>query len=67
MEYLFDGPPYMREAGDHRDDDVVKIEMLAQIRADGFEPIMVFEDRTRVVKARRSAGIPCMQVCNGNF
>ena len=50
----------MRKAG-------IKIEMLAVIRARGFEPIMAFEDRDRVVAAWRAAGIPCMQVAPGDF
>lgn len=61
------GPVYMRKEGDHRDDDVIKIELLAQLRADGFEPIMAFDDRNRVVAAWRAAGIPCAQVAEGNF
>lgn len=61
------GPLYMRKAGDHRDDDVIKIELLAQLRADGFDPIMAFDDRTRVVNAWRAAGIPCAQVAPGDF
>lgn len=58
---------YMRAAGDHRDDVIVKIELLSQLRDDGYEPIMVFEDRARVVKAWREAGIPCAQVAEGDF
>ncbi len=58
---------YMRKAGDHRPDDELKIEMLAQLRADGFEPIMAFDDRNRVVKAWRAAGVPCAQVAEGDF
>lgn len=58
---------YMRKAGDHRDDAIVKIELLAQIRADGYEPMMAFEDRDRVVAAWRAAGIPCAQVAAGDF
>lgn len=58
---------YMRPDGDHRNDDILKVEMLAKIRADGFEPAMVFEDRARVVRAWRSAGIPCAQVADGEF
>lgn len=58
---------YMRPDGDRRDDDIVKMELLAQLRADGFEPIMVFDDRTRVVNAWRAAGIPCAQVAPGDF
>ena len=60
-------PLYMRRAGDHRDDVVVKMELLAQLRADGYEPIMVFDDRDRVVAAWRAAGVPCAQVAPGDF
>lgn len=58
---------YMRPDGDHRDDDVLKIELLAKVRADGFEPLIVFEDRSRVVRAWRAAGVPCAQVQEGDF
>lgn len=61
------GPLYMRKAGDHRDDNIIKTEILAELRADGFDPIMAFDDRNRVVKAWRSAGIPCAQVAEGDF
>jgi hypothetical protein len=57
----------MRKAGDHRDDDILKIELLAEMRRDGYTPIMVFDDRNRVVKAWRSAGVPCAQVAEGDF
>lgn len=66
-KYLITAPLYMRKAGDHRDDDIIKIELLTQIRDDGFDPIMVFEDRKRVVDAWRAAGVPCAQVADGNF
>ncbi len=58
---------YMRKQGDHKNDDVLKIELLAQLRADGWNPIMAFDDRNRVVKAWREAGIPCAQVAEGDF
>jgi len=58
---------YMRNHGDHKNDDILKIELLAQVRADGYEPIMAFDDRNRVVKAWRAAGIPCAQVAEGDF
>lgn len=61
------GPLYMRKAGDHKPDHELKIELLAQLRADGYEPIMVFDDRSSVVKAWRAAGIPCAQVADGDF
>lgn len=58
---------YMRKQGDHKNDDQLKIELLAQVRADGYEPIMAFDDRNRVVKAWRAAGVPCAQVAEGDF
>lgn len=61
------GPIYMRKEGDHRDDDEVKIELLAQVRRDGFDPVLAFEDRSRVVRAFRKSGLPCLQVNEGDF
>ena len=58
---------YMREIGDHQDDDKLKIELLAQMREDGWEPVMAFDDRTRIVRAWRAAGVPCAQVAEGDF
>jgi hypothetical protein len=58
---------YMRKQGDHTDDDKLKIKLLEQVRKDGFEPVMAFDDRNRVVKAWREAGIPCAQVAEGDF
>lgn len=61
------GNLYMRKAGDHRDDDRVKAELLDAVLADGWAPIMAFDDRDRVVKMWRSRGIPCAQVAAGDF
>jgi hypothetical protein len=58
---------YMRKAGDHRDDSVVKMEMLAEITARGYKVLVAFDDRDRVVAAWRKAGIPCLQVAPGDF
>lgn len=66
-EHGLSGALYMRKAGDYRDDDIIKLELLAAVRADGYDPIMAFDDRNRVVKAWRSAGIPCAQVAEGDF
>jgi hypothetical protein len=35
--------------------------------ADGYEPIMVFDDRNQVVKMWRERGIVCAQVAEGDF
>ena len=58
---------YMRADGDFRDDSIVKLELLQRLRADGFEPIMAFDDRDRVVKMWRDNGVPCAQVAPGDF
>jgi phosphoglycolate phosphatase-like HAD superfamily hydrolase len=60
-------PLYMRREADHRLDSVIKKELLERIRKDGFEPVMVFDDRNQVVEMWRAAGIPCFQVAEGNF
>lgn len=58
---------YTRKEGDHRPDDQVKAELLTAIRADGYEPMMAFDDRDQVVFMWRRLGIPCAQVAPGNF
>ena len=58
---------YMRTEGDYRNDDVVKAELLVRMRADGFDPVLAFEDRSRVVAMWRSHGIICAQVAEGDF
>ncbi len=62
-----EGKLYMRAEGDYRADDIIKLELLAQIREDGWKPLMVFDDRDRVVKMWRANGIPCAQVAEGQF
>lgn len=61
------GPLYMRRAGDHRPDHIVKAELLDQILRDGFQPSMAFDDRDQVVAMWRRRGVPCAQVAPGNF
>lgn len=58
---------YMRKIGDRRDDDIVKFELLERIYEDGYEPTLVFDDRDRVVKMWRAAGLRCFQVAPGDF
>jgi HAD superfamily, subfamily IIIB (Acid phosphatase) len=60
-------PLYMRKADDDRPDNIVKGELLDQLMADGFNPLMAFDDRDRVVKMWRARGIPCAQVAEGDF
>jgi phosphoglycolate phosphatase-like HAD superfamily hydrolase len=58
---------YMRKAGDKRPDNEVKRDILEQIRAEGWVPVMAFDDRDRVVKMWRENGVPCAQVAEGSF
>lgn len=61
------GNLYMRKAGDHRPDHQVKVELLEQLRAEGRQPVMAFDDRNTVVKMWRELGVPCAQVADGDF
>lgn len=58
---------YMRRDKDYRADDIVKSELLDEILADGYEPAMVFDDRSRVVNMWRDRGLICAQVAPGDF
>jgi phosphoglycolate phosphatase-like HAD superfamily hydrolase len=68
--YSYDVPRtriYMRAEADHRDDAVVKREMLAKIRDAGFDPALVVDDRKKVVDMWRSEGLTCLQCAEGDF
>jgi phosphoglycolate phosphatase-like HAD superfamily hydrolase len=60
---------YMRRAGDHREDNIVKAELLDQlIKERPFDEInSVFEDRDQVVKMYRDRGLRVFQVAPGAF
>jgi len=58
---------YMRQVGDRRTDVEVKRELLAQIRKDGYEPIVVLDDRASVVAMWREEKLTCLQVAEGDF
>ena len=55
---------YMREAGDNRDDTIIKTEIIQPFKN---QIEMVFEDRASVVKMWRDLGITCLQVDWGDF
>lgn len=57
-----DAPLYMRKTGDFRKDAIIKLELLAQIRADGFNPILAIDDRPQVIDAWQSVGLPVLAV-----
>jgi hypothetical protein len=58
---------YMRPAKDSRRDDIIKAEILEQIRTEFGEPYMWIDDRQQVVDAIRAAGIRVLQVAPGDF
>ncbi len=58
---------YMRPARDYRRDDIIKGEILEQIRSEFGEPYMAVDDRNGVVDMWRSNGIRCLQVAPGDF
>ena len=58
---------YMRAEGDYRADDIVKAELLAQMRNEGYHPYLAYDDRDRVVKMWRENGVRCLQVAPGAF
>ena len=57
----------MRSTKDNRPDDIVKKELLDKMREEGYNPILVFDDRDSVVKMWRENGIPTFQVNYGDF
>lgn len=58
---------YMRASLDYRDDSIIKKELLDQLRADGYDPFLVIDDRNRVVEMWRREGLRCLQVADGDF
>lgn len=58
---------YMRASKDYRSDDIVKSEILDQMRVDGFNPTIAVDDRDQVVAEWRRRGLRCLQVQDGNF
>ncbi len=49
------------------DDTVVKLHMLRRLRAEGFDPVVVLDDRDSVVDMWRAEGVTCIQVAPGAF
>ncbi|ATI43632.1 polynucleotide kinase (plasmid) [Pacificitalea manganoxidans] len=59
---------YLRaEDQDHASDPEVKQSLLDEIRADGYAPWLVVDDRTAVVAFWREAGLTCLQCAPGDF
>lgn len=52
---------YMRPADDTRPDFIVKAQLLAGMREDGYEPWLTIDDRPSVVSMWREQGLTCLQ------
>ena len=52
---------YMRPDDDRRPDHIVKSQILDGILSDGYEPIVVLDDRASVVNMWRERGLTCLQ------
>ncbi|MCU7840875.1 MAG: hypothetical protein KZQ94_16035 [Candidatus Thiodiazotropha sp. (ex Troendleina suluensis)] len=58
----------MRSLGDYTGDDVLKRQWLDSMLVDDRKRLIAaFDDRDRVVKMWRDAGVACFQVAAGNF
>lgn len=58
---------FMRQAGDRRRDDVIKLELFDAHIRDQFRITCAFDDRDRVVQAWRGIGLTVLQVADGAF
>ena len=56
---------FMRQGGDHRQDYIVKQEILDKLPKDQIS--YVLDDRNQVVEMWRRNGLTCLQVADGNF
>lgn len=59
----------MRSIGDHRDDTVLKLEMMKDLEDEYPKEVIhaVFDDRKKVVDMWRANGYVCFQVAPGEF
>lgn len=53
---------YMRAAGDYRKDHIIKAELYEQMKAGGFDPKLVIDDRPSVIAMWREKGLDVLQV-----
>jgi hypothetical protein len=62
----FDGP-FMRAAGDHRKDSIVKAELFDRHVRDTYDVTCVLDDRKQVVDTWRAMDLTVLQVAEGDF
>jgi len=64
---LYFGHLFMRSAGDHRQDNIIKEILLDFDILTQFQPVFAVDDRQQVVDMWRSRGIVCLQCAEGDF
>lgn len=57
----------MRPEGNYDDDCIIKKAMLDSVTPTFGTPVMIFDDRNRVVDMWRNVGMTCSQVALGDF
>lgn len=57
---------FMRPMNDYRSDYIVKMELIKE-RVPLSDIVFAVEDRDRVVRAWREAGVTCLQPCPGDY
>jgi hypothetical protein len=58
---------HMRQAGDKREDSIIKQELFEAHIKDKYNVVFVLDDRNRVVDMWRRNGLKCLQVAEGDF
>ena len=53
---------YMRPKGDYRKDLMVKRDLYKRMIVDGFNPVLVLEDKITVVEMWKEMGLKCLRV-----
>lgn len=57
----------MRKEGDHRNDNIVKLELFNELKERLGTPLFAIDDRQRIVDMWREQGITCLQCDKGDF
>lgn len=57
----------MRREGDYTADDKLKSDWLEDVRSNGRDLDVVYDDRQKVVDMWSREGVPCFQVAPGDF
>lgn len=57
----------MRETGDYRSARAFKQVTVRELRAEGVQPLLAFEDDQRNLEMFRSEGVPCVYIHSGYY